>query len=170
MHDQPTTALADLFGAVTAHLRGDDAGVRVVLAAAVAHRDADQLPYAAVMTAGEYLREAAEERAMPAARMVAVLRVAQASLAATDRPNPEGLILAGVGAYLRGAGALWDDTELRRMLAADPYATWLAAVRVVAAALTWHARDCDTDPVELAHSTCLLLAGRACPAPPRATA
>lgn len=155
------STLADLFAAVTAHLRGDLADVGAIVES-TCPTSGFALPFAAVMAAGEYLRDVAADRDMTAGRLLEILRAAHSLLAEPATSTLEGDILAGVAAYLRGAGELWDGDVLER-LAADPLASCVASVRVVSAALAWHARDNGVDPLEAARTTCLAVARSGAP-------
>ena len=157
----PSQTLTDLFAAVTAHLRGDEADVVALLRGSQERRELAALPYAAAMAAGEYLRDVADERDLVPGRLLGVLCAAHASLTGPAGPTAEGAILTGVAAYLRGQTQLWDDRD-QETLASDPHGSAVAAVRVVAAALAWHARDLGTEPLDAAQATCLAMARRTC--------
>lgn len=162
MIDSPHATLTDLFSAVSADLRGSDQDVLSILSGVDRQGAAGQLRLAAAMTAGEFLREAAETRDLDPARMVSVLCAAHADLVGPAQPAPStGLILAGVRGYLRGDRAPWTSAELET-LDTDPVGGAIAAVKVVAAALTWHARDAGAEPQDVAQRTLLALAHRGC--------
>lgn len=160
MSEASSRSLSDLFAAVTAHLRGDDGAVQMLIGEVVTAGRTSVMSCAAVMTSAEYLRDAAMNRQMDAPRMVDLLLGAHRLMTgAAHVPTAEGTLLAGVGEYLRGRAVWWDQHQMD-VLMRHPYATAMAAIRVTSGALAWHARDIDHDPIEVASRTCLGLAER----------
>lgn len=158
------TPLTFLFSAMSAHLAEDAEGLRLVLADVVSSDEAGDVTCAAVITAGEYLRGAADARSLPPAKMVDLLRCAHQAMTRQAAQSCEGLVLDGVYAYLADSGRLWSPAQ-GLVVTSDPYRVVSAAVTVAVAALVWHANDRGVAAQDVARRGCLELALRQCDAP-----
>lgn len=145
-------ALNYLFAAVGAHLGADVAGEQVLLREAHHAGLDDEVTCCAVLTAGEYLRDVAEERDLAPSALLGVLVLACADLHGSNADQT--WVLRSVREYLEGSSRWWDLLGERP----DSAVLAAAAVRVVAAALVWHAADESTDPLLVARRACVNLA------------
>lgn len=159
MHDTSPPPLAALYGAMAAHMNGDDDGLALLLHEVLAQCEATEFAHCAAMTTGEYLRAAADLRALPVVRLIELLSAAHGNMIPTDRWTGEGLILNGTRRYVLGQGRLWTDAE-GVLIAKNSLKVMVAGVRVASAAISWRANDMGERPADLVARTCLALADR----------
>lgn len=161
--ERTRNALRCLYGAAAATLRDDTAAVSTLIEELIDDDGLGLALTAAALCIGEQLRDVADARHLPPARLLRVLRGAHDELNAPTPAWPArlcSLLLGGAETYLaHPGGPLWDADALCQ-LAACPALTLQQAIRAVTAAVTWRASDDGDDVTARIDRVCLGLAAR----------
>jgi hypothetical protein len=163
------SGLRCLYGAAAAVLRDDDDALDLLVDQALDDAGFGEALHAGVLSVAEQLRDVAGDRGMPGPTLLRILIRAHSELTSPGVSSADGnrsyaagltgLLLSAAEAYLEASGPLWSGDQLCD-LAATPETALQCCARLLAAAVTWRARDLDAAPEVVLRSICLGLAVR----------